>query len=77
MSWTDETEAETPLRLETGRIRILYGQYKGLARTQARSTLTLPKTDLGRPLKLETNLCLDERNSKQNREKLATNSGID
>ena len=43
-------------RLETGRIRILYGQYKGLARRQARSTLTLPKTDLGRPLKLETNL---------------------
>ena len=44
-------------RLETGRIRILYGQYKGLARAQARSTLTLSKTDLSRPLKLETNLC--------------------
>ena len=43
-------------RLETGRIRILYGQYKGLARAQARSTLTLSKTDLSRPLKLETNL---------------------
>ena len=57
--WADQTRLKLKhhSRLETGRIRILYGQYQDLARTQARSTLTLSKTDLGRPLKLETNLC--------------------